>query len=411
MASHIIHSAKRCLQCKNPPCEKGCPVATPIKAMIRMFLEGEIHDAGIMLFENNPLSVVCGMICPHDQLCEGHCVLNRKSEPVNIGGIERYVSGVYLNRLSFERPEPRPESIAIIGSGPSGLSLALILARKGYQVTLFEGHDRIGGVMRYGIPDFRLPKSLLDQYAQHLADLGVRIRPNTLIGKNITLDELFRDGFQAIFIGTGVWTPRKIGITGESLGHVHFAIDYLRNPDVYDLGNRVVVVGAGNVAMDVARTAIRKGVQDVCILSRRGEEDMSATLHEIEMARVDGVRFEFYKQPQAFTLKGIHYSRTEEAGGEPVEGFLEADSILVAVSQSPRDLIVSHNPGIAVDDRGLVMTDDSGRTTRKGVFASGDVVTGARTVVEAVDFTKKVAQAVEEYLHTQSPPDYPVVPK
>lgn len=410
MASHIIHSAKRCIQCKHPPCEKGCPVATPIKAMIRMFLDGEIHDAGIMLFENNPLSVICGMICPHDQLCEGHCVLNRKSEPVNIGGVERYVSGVYLNRLSFERPEPRSESVAIIGSGPAGLSLALILARKGYPVTLFEGHDRIGGVMRYGIPDFRLPKSILEQYADHLSDLGVRVRPNTLIGKNITLDELFRDGFRAVFIGTGVWTPRKIGIAGESLGHVHFAIDYLRNPDVYSLGRRVIIVGAGNVAMDVARTAIRKGVEDVCILARRGPEEMSATPHEIEMAKVDGVRFEFYKQPEAFTLEGIRYSSTGSEAEGPAEGFLEADAILVAVSQSPRDLIVSHNPGIAVDERGLVMTDDAGRTTRKGVFASGDVVTGARTVVEAVQFTKKVAEAIEDYFQSESPPEYPVVP-
>lgn len=410
MASHIIHSAKRCIQCKHPPCEKGCPVAKPIKAMIRMFLDGEIHDAGIMLFENNPLSVICGMICPHDQLCEGHCVLNRKSEPVNIGGVERYVSGVYLNRLSFERPEPRSESVAIIGSGPAGLSLALILARKGYPVTLFEGHDRIGGVMRYGIPDFRLPKSILEQYADHLSDLGVRVRPNTLIGKNITLDELFRDGFRAVFIGTGVWTPRKIGIAGESLGHVHFAIDYLRNPDVYSLGRRVIIVGAGNVAMDVARTAIRKGVEDVCILARRGPEEMSATPHEIEMAKVDGVRFEFYKQPEAFTLEGIRYSSTGSEAEGPAEGFLEADAILVAVSQSPRDLIVSHNPGIAVDERGLVMTDDAGRTTRKGVFASGDVVTGARTVVEAVQFTKKVAEAIEDYFQSESPPEYPVVP-
>ncbi|WP_419782671.1 NAD(P)-dependent oxidoreductase [Malaciobacter marinus] len=394
---HIINSAQTCLDCKKPKCQKGCPVNTPIAEMIRLFLAGDIKIAGEKIFENNPLSIICSLVCPHEKHCEGHCVLNKKYTPVNVGGIENYISTYYMNYKEFEKPKSNGHSIAIIGSGPAGISLAMILALKGYEITMYEGHDKIGGVLRYGIPDFRLDKSILDELLLKLKNIGVKIRPNTLIGKNITIDELFRDGYKAVFIGTGVWTPKKLGLKGESLGNIHFAIDYLKSPKAYNLGKKVVIVGAGNVAMDVARTAIRNGSREVSIMYRKGFEQMSAEKLEIEYAKIDGVKFNLYKLPLEFTPKGIKYLNTNEEK-ENIEGFEEADSILVSISQQPRDLIVSNTKGINVGGDGLVVTNENGETTREGVFASGDVVTGARTVVEAVALSKRVAIAIENYI-------------
>ncbi len=395
---HIINSAQTCLDCKKPKCEKGCPVNTPIAQMIRLFLEGEIKEAGKKVFENNPLSIICSLVCPHEKHCEGHCVLNKKHSPVNVGAIENYISTYYMNYRQFEKVPSNGISIAIIGSGPAGLSLAMILALKGYQITMYEGNDKIGGVLRYGIPDFRLDKSILDNLFEKLKIVGVQIRPNTLVGKNITIDDLFRDGYKAIFIGTGVWTPKKLGLKGETLGNVHFAIDYLKSPKAYNLGKKVIVIGAGNVAMDAARTAIRNGSSEVSVMYRKGFEDMPAEKVEIEYAKIDGVKFNLYKSPLEFTSNGVKYLTTNEI--ENIEGFEEADSVLISISQKPRDLIVSNTTGINVGEDGFVITNDRGETTRKGVFASGDVVTGARTVVEAVALSKKVAIAMEEYLDT-----------
>jgi len=392
---YVITLAKTCLGCKKPSCRTGCPVGTPIPEMIRLFLAGEIKQAGKMLFENNPLSVICSMVCPHEKHCEGHCILNKKGTAVSVGSIENYISDLYMNDLQFEKPVSNGKKVAIIGSGPAGIALAVILGAKGYDITMYDAHDKIGGVLRYGIPDFRLNKEILDTIETKLRQLNVTIRPNITIGKNITVSDLFRDDFKAVFIGTGVWAPKKLGIKGESLGHVHFAIDYLKNPAVYQLGHRVVVLGAGNVAMDVARTAVRHGAREVIIMYRKGMEDIPASHHEVECAKIDGVKFELYKQPVEINEQGIIYSSTD---GSAEEGLMEADSILIAISQSPKDNIVQTAKQIEVDGKGLVVTDESGRTTMGGVFASGDVVTGARTVVEAVAFSKLVAVAIEEYI-------------
>ncbi len=399
MNKYAITLAKTCLGCKKPSCQKGCPVKTPIPDMIRLFLAGEIKEAGKMLFENNPLSVVCSLVCPHEKHCEGHCILNKKGTAVSVGSIENYISDLYINDLQFEKPIKNGHKVAIIGSGPAGIALAFILGSKGYEVTMYDAHDKIGGVLRYGIPDFRLSKSILDTLVVKLEQLGVIIRPNTLIGKNITVSDLFRDDFKAVFLSTGVWSPKKLGIKGESLGHVHFAIDYLKNPSVYHLGKRVIVLGAGNVAMDVARTAVRNHAKEVTILYRKGMEDIPASHHEVECAKIDGVKFELYKQPIEITDTGVKYSSTD---GSEEDGFMEADTILVAISQGPADNIVRSTREIEVDGRGLIITDESGRTTMQGVFASGDVVTGARTVVEAVAFSKRVALAIEEYIQQES---------
>lgn len=394
---HIIASAQTCLDCKKPKCQKGCPVNTPIAEMIRLFLSGDIKEAGQKVFENNPMSIVCSLVCPHEKHCEGHCVLNKKGTPVNVGGIENYISTYYMDYRKFEKPEQNGRNIAIIGSGPAGISLAMMMAMKGYNITIYEGNSKIGGVLRFGIPDFRLDKTILDKIETNLKNLGVKIRKNIMIGQNITLCDLQRDGFDAIFIGTGVWKPKKLGIKGETLGNVHFAIDYLKTPKEYDLGDKVIVVGAGNVAMDVARTAIRNGAKEVQIMYRKDEENMPAEKIEIEHAKIDGVQFNLFKSPVEFTQEGIKYQHTDQ---ENEFGFEAADSILVAISQTARDLIVKNNTGLSLNENGLLKSDEYGRTERNGVFASGDVVTGARTVVEAVAFSKRVASAIEEYIQT-----------
>jgi glutamate synthase (NADPH) small chain len=395
---HIINSAQTCLDCKKPKCQTGCPVGTPIAEMIRLFLSGDIKEAGQKVFDNNPLSIICSLVCPHEKHCEGHCILNKKSIPVNVGGIENYISTYYMNYREFEKPEQNGRNIAIIGSGPAGISLAMMMALKGYNMTMYEANDKIGGVLRYGIPDFRLDRTILDTIEEKLKKIGVKIRKNIMIGKNITLDDMFRDDFDAVFIGTGVWRPKKLGIKGESLGNVHFAIDYLKTPKAYDLGKKVVVVGAGNVAMDVARTAIRNGAHEVSIMYRKGEEDMPAERIEIEHAKIDGVKFNLFKSPLEFTENGIKYENTKE--DDKSVAFEQADSILIAISQTARDLIVKNNTGLSLGENGLLESDENGITARKGVFASGDVVTGARTVVEAVAFSKRVAKSIEEYIDT-----------
>ncbi|MDD3311773.1 NAD(P)-dependent oxidoreductase [Pseudodesulfovibrio sp.] len=406
MGKHILEEASRCLQCKKPLCSKGCPVSTPANKVIAALLEGDLRKAGAMLFENNPLTAVCSLICPHENFCEGHCVLGRKGAPVQVSDIEQYISRYYLEQVQPQRPVNgnNGKRIAIVGSGPAGITVAFLLAGQGFDITLFESKERIGGVLQYGIPDFRLPKDILEKLKEKLLGLGVKIRPNTLIGPVIGIDDLFRDDYKAVFIGTGVWNPRPLKLRGETLGHVHYAIHYLKNPGVYSLGRKVAVIGAGNVAMDVARTALRKGAQEVTILYRRGEDDISATRYEYQYAKIDGVRFRLHTMPVEITDKGVVVMDTRNVVGEdgrtrvePVEGsesLFEADSVFIAVSQAPR----SNLAGLEVGKTGLVITDEEGRTTRPGVFASGDVVTGAKTVAEAVSLSKRSARAIIDYV-------------
>ena len=408
MNKHVIDDARRCLQCKTPLCSRGCPVSTPIKESIHLLLNSNVEEAGKMLFQNNPLSIVCSLICPQENQCEGHCVLGKKNMPVHISAIEQYISDYYLNIYEPRVSSRKRGNVAIIGSGPAGITIAFMLSARDYNVTLFEGNDQIGGMLRYGVPEFRLPKSILDRLKDKLFDSGVKIRPNTLIGTGISVDDLFRDGFHAVFVGTGVWQPAKLDLKGESLGHVHFAIEYLRNPDVFRLGNRVLIIGAGNVAMDVARTALRHGSREVTVVCNRDASAVTAFDVEVEYARIDGVRFEYSKSAVEFTEEGAILADsevfTDENGWErvrPVKGteqLFPADSIIIAVGQGPRSVIVSSTQGIDVKDTGLVVVDDFGHTTREGVFASGDVVTGAKTVVEAVRFSKLAADAIDEYV-------------
>ena len=408
MSKHVIEDAKRCLQCKKPMCRSGCPVNTPIPEAIHLLLESKIAEAGALLFQNNPLSLICCHVCPQENQCEGHCVLGRKGSPVQISAIERYISDYYLN---IHKPVPSKKTagkIAIIGSGPAGITIAFHLLEKDYDITIFERNDQIGGVLRYGIPSFRLPKQNLDRLQEVLIASGVRVRPNTTIGGNLNIDDLFRDGYRAVFMGTGTWRPSRMGVEGETLGNVHYAIDYLRNPDVYRLGERLIVVGAGNVAMDVARTALRKGCRDVSIVCHLGPAGITARDIEAQYAQIDGAKLLLYKTVVRFTDEGVILAdsqiETNEAGQEiakPVPGsetLYPADSTIVAIGQGPRATIVSSTSGIQVTQGGLVKVDSCGRTSHAGIFASGDVVTGAKTVVEAVRVSRQVADAMDAYV-------------
>lgn len=405
MALHIMDEVNRCLQCKNPQCQKGCPIATPIPQVIGLLKENKLNEAGRLLFENNPLTTVCSLICNHENQCEGHCVLGRKGTPVHFSTIEQYVSRTYAPKMT-EGPAPsNGKRVAIVGSGPAGLTIAIHLARYGYQVTIFENRSSIGGVLRYGIPEYRLPKTILDdiQY-RHLEMKGIKIRPNTHIGGPISVDDLFRDGYKAIFIGTGVWKPNTLHIKGETLGHVHFGINYLNSPEVYKLGQKVIVIGAGNAAMDVARTALRHGTEDITCYSITRE--VAASQYEYSYAKLEGVKFDFNKRPVEIVDEGVIFRdviENEDGSFTDIEGtdeLHEANSVIISISQGPQNVIVRSTTGLDVNGRGLLVADDHGHTTRPGIFASGDVVNGARTVVEAVAHSKIVAEAMHEYIQS-----------
>lgn len=405
MALHILDEADRCLQCKSPSCVKGCPISTPIPEVIRLLKNNELDEAGKKLFYNNPLTTICSLICNHEKQCEGHCVLAKKGSPVHFSAIEGYISNAYAPKMTNGAAESNGMKVAIVGSGPAGLTIAIILARYGYQVTIFESKDKIGGVLRYGIPEFRLPKRVLDDLQhRHIELKGIKIRPNIRIGDSIGIDDLFRDGYKAVFIGTGVWRANTLKIKGETLGNVHFAINYLTNPDVYRLGDNVTIIGAGNAAMDVARTVIRNGSRNVTCFSI--DPHVAASEYEFKYAKLEGVKFEYSRKPIEILDNGVVFRNVvqdEDGNYVEIEGsdaFFPSDSVIISISQGPRNVIVSSTTGLEVNGRGLLRADEFGNTSREGVFASGDVVNGARTVVEAVAHSKIVAETMHKYMQS-----------
>lgn len=404
MGLHVIDEAKRCLNCKKPRCQEGCPIHTPIPVMIQMLLQGEMPEAAEMVFANNPLSVICSLVCDHEKQCEGHCVKGIKGEPVHISSIENYISDTCFDRMKLEQLPKNGKRIAVVGAGPAGITIAILMACRGYKVTIFEVKEEIGGIMRYGIPEFRLPKSILDRYYVKMKELGILFRPNFALGGSTGVEDLLRDGYHAVFIGTGTWRPYQLHIPGETFGNVHYGINYLNNPDVYDLGERVLVIGAGNAAMDVARTAIRKGSRHVTVYSIT--EIPAASPKEVEYAKLDGVEFEYLQTAIEIRDEGAIICDVEwtEDGKlvkkEETARLVPADSIIISISQGPQDRIVNRDKELQVDDRGLLKTDANGETTMPGIFASGDVVTGAKTVVEAVKYSKMIADAMDEYVKT-----------
>lgn len=416
--SSIKQEALKCLKCKKAQCSAHCPVSTDVPKVMELFLNGEIKQAGELLFLNNPLSAVTSVICPHERNCTGHCVLGRKGEPVQFYRVEEYISRFYLETTEIPKIEKNGIKIAVAGSGPAGITMSLLLLLKGYDVTMFEAQDNIGGVLRYGIPPFRLSRELLDLYKDIMLRMGLHLRPNTRIGSNILIEDFFPDGYKAVFVSTGTGRPRKLGLIGETLGHVHFAVDYLKTPDAFKLGNRVAIVGAGNVAIDAARTAIRRSHSHVTILHYMGENDMTANSDEIEMAQIDGVEFIHYAQTIRIlenSVRCVQVNRIENEDGSVSfeEDYshvfdVPADSVIIAIGQGPgADMKAA---GVKLTQRGLLEVNEWGETDTPGVFAAGDIVSGPRTVVDAVAFTKKVFRRMEEYLGMSTDGDSPAVP-
>lgn len=402
MKLHIIDEAERCLKCKKPMCQQGCPIHTPIPQITQLLLENRLMDAGSILFENNPMSVVCSTVCNHENQCEGQCVLGRKNSPIHFSSIENFISDSYLDRMEIVKAEKKNRKAAVIGSGPAGITVAIKLAMNGYDVTVFEERSKIGGVLQYGIPEFRLPKTVLTRYKKLMEKLEIQIRPNTVIGGALVIDDLFRDGYSSVFIGTGVWRPKTIGIKGESLGNVYFGIDYLRRPEAHIIGEKVAVIGMGNVAMDVARTALRNGAKTVTLYARG--KRISASSHEVSYTKLEGADFVFGKAIDSINETGpiFKISKFDEndkvIGYEEELGQEEADSTIICVSQAPKNKLVLTTERLKTTEKGLLLTDENCMTTHEGVFAAGDVVQGANTVVHAVEEAKRAAQGMMEYM-------------
>ncbi|MGL4450653.1 MAG: NAD(P)-dependent oxidoreductase [Sarcina sp.] len=405
--SELLLEAKRCLKCKNARCSSNCPINTDIPTIMEYYIKGKVKEAGEILFENNPLSVVCSIVCPHENQCKGNCIRGIKGESIRFPDIEKEISLKYLQEIDVNEIKSNGKRIGIVGAGPAGIVVAIVLAKKGYKVTIFESRNKIGGVLRYGIPEFRLDRKILDMYEEYLIKLGVQIRLNTLVGPVLSINKLFEDGYKAIFIGTGVWNPRTLNIKGESFGNVHYAIDYLKHPRYFRLGDKVSVIGAGNVAMDSARSAKFFGVKDVTVYFRGEKDQMEATKAEIKEAENEGVKFEFCKTPIEITEEGVIFADVEvkkisekECEFKKIENsekLYKSDSTIVAIGQVPRNNIVRTTKGIETTDTGLIITSQSGHTSREGVFACGDVVNGPQIVVKAVVTAKKVANAIDEY--------------
>lgn len=408
MKIQMFEEAEKCLQCKKPLCQTGCPVHTDIPHVIALFKDRKMEEAGSMLFENNPMSLVCSIVCNHENQCTGHCVLNKKGTPVRFGGlIEGYISDAWLDSGKIECAPRKGIMTAVIGSGPAWITAAVMLYRAGYDVTVFEARSEAGGVPRYAIPDFRLPRSIMDRYCRKLLEMGIRIRTSTTIGGALDIDDLFRDGYQAVFVGTGVWRPKTLGIRGESLADVYYSIDYLAHPDQHKLGDRVAIIGMGNAAMDVARTVIRRGSRHVSLYARR-RSSRKATDQETALAQLEGAELVYGKEVVELTAKGPVFRNVILDENDQVVGYreglelVEADATIISISNGPKNKLVTTTEGLIADEKGLLVVDENGMTSVPGIFAAGDVVTGSKTVVHAVEGAKKAAASMIRYLDTVS---------
>ena len=434
-----LDEAMRCLNCKNMPCVSGCPVNIHIPAFIEKVKEGDFEGAYQIISESSSLPAVCGRVCPQESQCESKCVRGIKGEPVGIGRLERFVADWHNDHASgaVEVPPSNGHKVAVIGSGPSGLTCAGDLAKKGYKVTVYEALHLAGGVLVYGIPEFRLPKAIVQKEVDTLKALGVDVETNVVIGKTITIDELFDEmGYEAVFIGSGAGLPRFMGIPGESLKGVYSANEFLTRSNLMKAyqddpttpimkAKRVAVVGGGNVAMDAARTALRLGAEKVYIVYRRGLEELPARKEEVEHAMEEGIDFRLLNNPTRILgyqnpddkrdpkngfVTGIECIKMElgepDASGRcrpvPVPGsefVLDVDCVVISIGTSPNPLIKSTTKGLEVNNHGGIIVDEAtGLTSRAGVYAGGDAVTGAATVILAMGAGKTAAKAIDEYI-------------
>ncbi len=423
-----IEEAKRCLNCKNRPCVAGCPVRIYIPEFIAKVAQGAFEEAYEILSKTTALPAVCGRVCPQENQCEQKCVRGIKGEPVAIGRLERFVADYHNahNETKVQKPTPNGHKIAVIGSGPSGLTCAGDLAKKGYEVTVFEALHVAGGVLMYGIPEFRLPKAIVQKEIETLKQYGVKIETNMVIGKVLSIDDLLEDGYEAIFIGSGAGLPKFMGIPGESLNGVYSANEFLTrinlmkayepNSDTpIQMPKKVAVVGGGNVAMDAARSALRLGAKEVSIVYRRGEEELPARKEEVEHAKEEGVIFRLLQNPveilgdEAKRVVGMRCvemelgapdasgrRRPQERAGS--EWTLEVDCVIMSIGTSPNPLIKSTTQGLDTQTWGGIIADENGLTSRCAVYAGGDAVTGAATVILAMGAGKNAAGAIDAYL-------------
>ncbi len=432
-----VSEAERCLNCKNQPCVAGCPVNINIPDFITLIKNKDFEGAYKEITKSSSLPAVCGRVCPQETQCESKCTLGIKFEPVGIGRLERFVAD-YHNQNATEKPE-KPQSnghkVAVVGSGPSGLTCAGDLAKKGYDVTVYEAFHTAGGVLVYGIPEFRLPKAIVAKEVDTLKALGVSVEPNVVIGKTLTVDELFDMGFEAVFIGSGAGLPNFMNIPGESLKGVYSANEFLTRSNLMKAyredsttpimkGGKVAVVGGGNVAMDAARTALRLGAEKVYIVYRRSMDELPARREEVEHAQEEGIDFQLLRNPvEILGFNNPDDARDPRNGfvtgmkvikmelGEPDEKgrrrpvavpgseyVLDVDTVIMSIGTSPNPLIKDTTEGLSVNSRGGIIVNEEGLTSKEGVYAGGDAVTGAATVISAMGAGKVAAKAIDEYL-------------
>jgi len=425
-----ILEAKRCLQCKKHPCMDGCPVNVDIQEFIRLISKKQFIEAAVKIKEKNALPAICGRVCPQEDQCEKLCILGKKDEPVAIGRLERFAADyerTYSDIFVPAVPPPTGKQVAVIGSGPSGLTVAGDLVKLGHAVTIFEALHKPGGVLVYGIPEFRLPKAIVEAEVLYLEKLGVRIEVNSIIGRVATVDELLSTGFDAVYIATGAGSPVFLGIQGENLGGIFSANEYLTRSNLmkgylfpdYDtpmpISHNVIVLGGGNVAMDAARTAIRLGASRVTVLYRRSKAEMPARIEEIHHAEEESVEFQFLTAPVAFIGNKNHMVQAmkcirmelgepDDSGRRrpiPIPGSeftVEADTIIIAIGNIPNPLIQKTTSDLPVGRNGTILIDENGRTGKRGVFAGGDIVTGAATVIQAMGAGRIAAENIHKYI-------------
>ncbi|RLI22279.1 glutamate synthase (NADPH), homotetrameric [Candidatus Bathyarchaeota archaeon] len=425
-----IKEAERCLQCPEPKCVLGCPVGIDIPAFIKLLREGKFREAIRKTKEKNNLPAICGRVCPQETQCQMNCVLGKRGDPVSIGRLERFLAD-WEREHGVEIPEKPPSTgkrVAVIGSGPAGLTAAADLARLGHEVVIFEALHEPGGVLMYGIPEFRLPKRIVQAEVDYVKKLGVTIKTNSVIGRLFTIPELLKDeGFDAVFIGTGAGLPRFLRVPGENLCGIYSANEFLIRVNLMKgymfpkwdtpirVGRKVAVIGGGNVAMDAARCSLRLGAEEVHIVYRRSRAEMPARKEEVENAEEEGIIFDFLANPVAFhgdeygwlrQMECVRMRLTEpdESGRRrpvPIEGsnfFMDVDTVVIAIGQTPNPLIQQTTPGLAVSKRGTIIVDENMQTSIEGVYAGGDVVTGAATVISAMGAGKKAANSIHKYI-------------
>ena len=426
-----VDEAKRCLNCKNKPCMQGCPVSVKIPEFIALIADGKFEEAYQKIKETNALPAVCGRVCPQEKQCESKCVRGIKGESVGIGRLERFAADYHMKHVkdTVEVPETNGKKVAVVGSGPSGLTAAGDLAKRGYKVTVFEAFHTAGGVLMYGIPEFRLPKDIVQKEIENLKAMGVDIETNVIVGKTLTIDELFDEmGYDAVYIGSGAGLPRFMGIEGESLNGVYSANEFLTRINLmkgykfpeYDtpvyVGKKVAVLGGGNVAMDAARSAKRLGADNVYIVYRRGREELPARAEEVFHAEEEGIEFKLLQNPTKILgnedgwVTGMEVIKMEL--GEPDESgrrrpveiagseeVIDVDTVVVAIGQTPNPLIRKTTKGLETNKRGCIVADEVGKTSREHVYAGGDVVTGAATVILAMGAGKAAAEAIDKELN------------